>query len=113
MAGAGDTAKISRLGAPHSSAPKREVKPVGGGKLCETRLHQAQYKKFMHTINNTKGIFQGSRFCSVCGFYRSMRTPPGYAAETAAVFAPEFSFPGSSQRTLTSFETPGSCMVTP
>ena len=36
-----------------------------------------------------------------------------YAAEAAAARGLRFSLPVSSQRTLTSFETPGSCMVTP
>src|SRR5215813_2488041 len=51
-------------------------------------------------------------FCFV-SFLFFAKTEAGYAAEAADLFVLGFSLPVSSHRTLTSFDTPGSCMVTP
>src|SRR5207253_11091385 len=87
MAEAGDTAKIFPAGVPHSSAPKREVKLASGGKLCETQWQEAQEKRGMYTIKNTKRSCRDGLYCIVSGSYRDTRSLFGFAVEGVVALA--------------------------
>jgi hypothetical protein len=95
-----------RLSAKHSSAPHHEVKPHVVEILCESGC-----KKFMLTMRKIMKVFQclETRHPTSLNDLARLR----YAAEAAAAGRLRVSFSDSSQRTLTSFDTPGSCMVTP